>query len=92
MADALLELASQDDTANDLVDRMVATADENIKRFKAKLAGLKRRKSYISWGESASFAQGLTTLLEDLKAGVGDPRVGAELVAAFYEADKGAIE
>ena len=33
----------------------------------------------------------LGTLLEDLRAGVTDPRTGAELVAAFYECDTGAL-
>jgi hypothetical protein len=91
LADALLELASRVDAASDLVDRMIATPEENIKRFKAKLVGLKRRRRFIPWGESGTFAGELAALLEDLKAGVNDPRTGCELVAAFYEADRGAL-
>jgi hypothetical protein len=68
-----------------------ATPEENIKRFKAKLAGLRRRRRFIPWGESGTFAGELAALLEDLKAGVDDPRTGCELVAAFYEADQGAL-
>ncbi|MEI6214977.1 MAG: DUF6880 family protein [Desulfuromonadales bacterium] len=91
LADALLELASCNDAADDLVERLIATPQENIKRFKAKLAGLKRSRRFIGWSESAGFARGLKTLLEDLHAGVEDPRTGAELVAAFYEADVGIL-
>jgi hypothetical protein len=31
LADALLELAGRDDTADDLLERMIATPQENIK-------------------------------------------------------------
>lgn len=91
LADAVLELANRDDAADDLVERMVATPQENSKRFKAKLSGLKRSRRFIRWGESAVFARELLALLQDLQAGVDDPRTGAELVAAFYESDKGAL-
>lgn len=91
LADALLELASLNDAADDLVERMIATPLENVERFKAKLAGLKRRRRFIGWGESAGFARELGALLEDLRAGVTDPRTGVELVAAFYECDAGAL-
>lgn len=91
LADALLELAGRDDAADDLLERMIATPQENVKRFKAKLSGLKRRQRFIGWGESAGFARELGTLLEDLRAGVTDPRTGVELVAAFYECDAGVL-
>jgi len=91
LADALLELANRDDAAEDLLERMIATPLENIKRFKAKLSGLKRSRRFIRWGESAGFARELLALLQDLQAGIDDPRTGAELVAAFYECDKGAL-
>lgn len=91
LADALLELASCNDAADDLVERMIATPQENIKRFKAKLAGLKRSRRFIGWGESSGFARELVALLQDLQAGVDDPRTGVELVAAFYESDTGAL-
>lgn len=91
LAEALLELASGNDAADDLVERMIATPQENIKRFKAKLSGLKRSRRFIGWGESAGFARGLAALLQDLQAAVEDPRTGAELVAAFYECDAGAL-
>jgi hypothetical protein len=69
---------------------MLATPAENIRRYKAKLAGLRRMRRSMGWRESGAFARELGDLLEDLKAAVDDPYVGAELVAAFYEVD-GAI-
>ncbi len=91
LADALLDLAVRDDATDDLVERLIATPQENIKRFKAKLVGIKRSRRFIRWGESAAFARELGALLADLQAGVTEPRTGAELVAAFYECDKGAL-
>lgn len=91
LADVLLKLAGQDKAADDLLERMVATPKENIKRFKAKLSGLKRMRRFIRWGESAGFAHELEAILDDLKAGIEDARTGAELVAAFYETDKGTL-
>jgi hypothetical protein len=91
LADALLELACSHDAVDNLVESMIATPKENSKRFKAKLAGLRRRRRFIRWSESAAFARDLATLLKELKAGVHDPRSGAELVAAFYETDKGTL-
>jgi len=70
---------------------MIMTSQENVKRFKAKLSGLKRSRSFIGWGESARFARELGALPEDLRAGVTDPRIGAELIAAFYECDAGTL-
>ena len=91
LADALLELAAQSDVADGLVDRLIATPTENIQRFREKLTGLKRSRRFIDWRESLVFARKLEMLLRDLRAGVTDPLVGAELVAAFYEADNGVL-
>jgi Family of unknown function (DUF6880) len=91
LAATLLELASRDDAVDDLVERLIATPEGNIKRFKARLSGIKRTRRFIRWGESAAFARELLAVLVDLQAGVTDPRTGAELVAAFYECDKGTL-
>ena len=91
LADALLKLAARDDMADDLVDRIIATPSENIKRFKAKLSAIKRSRRFIRWGESAGFSRELESVLEELKEGVDDPKTGAELASAFYETDKGAL-
>jgi len=91
LADALLVLAAQSGAADDLVERLIATPTENIQRFKKKLAGLKRSRRFIGRRESSGFARQLEILLQDLKAGVTDPLAGAELVAAFYATDCGAL-
>jgi hypothetical protein len=91
LADALLELAKRDGAADDLVKRMTATPAENLRRFKAKLAALKRSRRFVRWGESGALAANLRTLLQDLQAGVKDPVIGTEMIAAFYETDKGVL-
>ncbi len=92
LADALLELAARHDDVADWLERMVASPTENVERFKAKLAALKRRRRFIGWSESTAYAHELSDLLEDLKAGVENPTVGAELVAAFYQTDRAVLE
>ncbi len=92
LADALLNLAVHSDEADDLIEQLIATPKENVQRFKKKLSGLKRRKRFVSWRESASFSRELEMLLQDLKSGVDDPLTGVELVAAFYEADNTIFE
>jgi hypothetical protein len=56
------------DAADNLVDRLVATARENVKRCKAKLAGLNRRRKFILWYEVGLYARQLLMMLDDLKA------------------------
>lgn len=92
LADTLLNIAVHSDEADDLIEQLIATPKENVQRFKQKLSGLKRRKRFISWRESASFSRELEMLLKDLKSGVDDPLTGVELVAAFYEADNTIFE
>ncbi len=87
LADALLDLAVHSDEADDLIEQLIATPKENVQRFKKKLSGLKHRKRFIGWRESAGFARELEMLLQDLRSGVSDPLTGIELMAAFYEAD-----
>lgn len=92
LADALLSLASHIDAADELIQRLIATPKENLRRYKQKLAGLKRRRRFILWRESADFANELETLLGDLKSAVEDPQTGVELIAAFYRADAAIFE
>ncbi|MFZ5951712.1 MAG: DUF6880 family protein [Candidatus Rifleibacteriota bacterium] len=87
LADALLELEQQSKLAVDLTDRLLATPKENWQRFRAKMAGLRRMKRFISYRETAVFAQRLEMLLGDLRAAVTDPLKGLELLISFYEAD-----
>jgi len=92
LAEALLELESRNDAAHDVVERMLATSQENVKRFKSKLVRLKRGERFVSWRESADLAHRLESLLDDLRAGVEDPRTGVELLASFFESDKAIME
>jgi len=88
LANALLELAMQSDAADDMIDRLIATPQENIVRFREKLSSLKHLQRFIDWRESLSFSRELEALLQDLEAGLSDPMTGVELVSAFYETDK----
>ena len=92
LADALIALEGQSQEAEDMVERLVATPGEIIKRFKAKLAGLKRAHRFISWRENSSFARELSGLLFDLEEGVEDGKIGVELVARFFEIDNAVFE
>ncbi|MEA3467819.1 MAG: hypothetical protein U9R57_06305 [Thermodesulfobacteriota bacterium] len=83
-----MELAIQSDAADDMVDRLIATPQENTARFKEKLSSLKHSRHFIDWRESLSFSRELEAMLQDLEAGVSDPMTGVELVSAFYETDK----
>lgn len=88
LADALLEMAVNYDEVDNLVERLVATPKEKVKRFKAKLSGLKRGRRFIDWREAGSFARELAGLLVDLEESVEDGKTGVELVARFFECDR----
>jgi hypothetical protein len=82
-----VRLAARDETVADEVARLTASPGEIVKRFKANLASLKRSRRFVPYRESRDFSRELADLLEDLKAGVTDPRAGVELTAAFFAAD-----
>jgi hypothetical protein len=67
LADTLLILCQTSTEANNLVSRLLAPPAKNVKRFKDKLASLKRGRRFIDWNESADFARELAQLLNDLK-------------------------
>jgi hypothetical protein len=87
LADILLSISETSPEADEVVKRLLATPDQNIKRYKDKLTRLKRGRSFISWRESATFVSQLHQLLNDLEAGAIDPCLGVELVGRFFEAD-----
>ena len=87
LADILLDAEEWNEDVQDKVDRAIAPPAENVRRFKAKLRGIGRRKGVLGWGESTRFARELEGLLDDLRAGIQDPMVGVELTLAFYEGD-----
>ena len=88
LADTLLELAAWDKRAESKMQRMTAAPSENVGRFKRKLAALKKRNGFIDWRGSTGFARELEFMLDDLEAGLEDPRTGVELMAKFFEADE----
>lgn len=91
LAEALLKLANRDESAEVMVERLITTPNDILKHVKSKLSGLKRSRKFISWRESAHFARELEDLLQDIKAGVDDSRTGAELIASFFETDRGTL-
>jgi hypothetical protein len=91
LAEALLELANRDEAAHHVMDRLITTPNDILKRVKSKLSKLKRSRKFISWRESADFARELEGLLQDIKAGVNDSRAGVEMVASFFETDNGTL-
>lgn len=91
LADALLELSEHNDAVSAKLERMTTSPKDNIRRFKSKLSGLKRGKNFVQWRYSKSFAEDLSSMLEDIKAGIDDPVEGIKLVVKFYEADEGTI-
>ncbi|MBI9113344.1 lipopolysaccharide assembly protein LapB [Maridesulfovibrio ferrireducens] len=88
LVDALLDLAVYSETADGLVERLIATPTESVQRFKYKLSSLRKSGDFVSWKAALGFARELCALLDDLKAGVTDPCTGVSLVAEFYEADE----
>ncbi len=87
LADVLLELSLANPDVDDRIKRLLATPEQNVKRYKDKLASLKRSRSFISWREAGAFVDQLEHMLNDLDAGICDPWVGVELVGKFFEAD-----
>ena len=92
LADALLKMAAHHHEADELVERLVATPKEKVKRFKTKLTGLKRARRFIGWREVGGFARELSGLLADLEESVEDGKTGVELVARFFECDRAVFE
>jgi hypothetical protein len=88
LADALIDLANHDDLAADVVERLSSDPQELIKKVKRKITGLKRRKTFIHWQESARFAKKIEAILTDIEAADPDPETGLKLMTAFYETDR----
>ena len=92
LAEALFELANRSEKADEVILRLLSSKKEKLKRFKAKLAGLKRRTHFISWRESSDFSCRLASLIKDLREAVDDPKTGVECVLKFYETDEAIFE
>lgn len=68
LADALLALAVHSDEADDLIERLIATPEKNVQRFKKRLFSLKGSRRFIDWRGSAGFAWELEMLLQDVNS------------------------
>lgn len=88
LADVLLMLANQTTEVNDRIERLITPPSDFVQQFKMQLSQLKSSKYYYDWRGSSSFSLELEMMLQDIKLKVHDPLIGAELVAAFYEADE----
>lgn len=89
LADALLEMASRHDDAAEMVGRLLASPEGNLRRFQDNLEGLASltdRRHFIDWRYTAEYAMDCCDLLQDLEAANPDPRTGVENVAAFFSA------
>lgn len=87
LADVLLQVAIHSDAAHDIVQLLVSTPQEKIKRFNARINGLKRARKFIDWRESAEFARGIESSLENLKSSRIDPCKGVQLMGKFFKTD-----
>lgn len=92
LAEALLDLAARSEVADATVERLVATPDEAISRFKSQLAGIRRRRRFVDWRGASDFAYELSALLDGLTDGVQEARTGVELAASFFKADGAIME
>ncbi len=90
LANALAYLSLRTEGGTEYVEALLLTPEEATKRFKSKLAGLKRRRKYIDWRAAPDFARELELILATLHEGVDDPKTGLGLVGEFFSCD-GAI-
>lgn len=92
LVDALLDLAMRSDKAYAVAERLASPSKDNAKRYKQKLAGLKRGRRFIDYNEAYNFSTELSEMLDDLTAGVADPKTGVELMVSFIMMDKRIFE
>ena len=91
LAEALLELAEWSERAERVVTRLTTEPKDKIKRFKSKIAGLKRSKKFIPRRESRRIAAELEELLVLLQSAMQEPHTAAELTLLFFETDQGTL-
>ena len=92
LANALAYLSLRTEGGTEYMEALLLTPEEAHKRFKAKLAGLKRRRKYIDWRAAPDFARELELILATLHEGVDDPKTGLGLVGEFFSCDRAIFE
>lgn len=89
LADLLIEVARDSESAQNKVQRAVSSKTQNVSLFQQKLKSIiNDSRRFIPWKYSASFADELRDLLQDIKEGASDPNQGLSLVVEFFKADE----
>ena len=89
LADALLAVAQRNKAASEMVESMTSAPADNVNRLRARIRALAGHREFVDWRGAPAYAGELVGLLDQIRLGVDDPKTGADLVAAFYEADDG---
>lgn len=63
-----------------------------LRQVKAKLAGVRRAKTFIPRRDCKKLARKMLDIVQGIKACATSPKQGVELVAAFYNVDRGLFE
>lgn len=92
LADALLEVAENDDHAMNIVIRLTSTSDQNRKRIVKNISKLVRSKKFYDWREAEILATRLDDILDDIEAFVLEPEEGIGFLSAFFESDRAVLE
>jgi thioredoxin-like negative regulator of GroEL len=92
LAETLVELAESDDSAADIVERLLAPPAENATRFSKKLTALKSRRHFYTWRETSTFINKLESILADIQSANPTPEEGVEMVLKLFDADGDCFE
>jgi len=88
LADLLMEITSDSESANNKVQRAISRQTQNVKLFKEKLKYYKSDgRRYVPWKRSSSFAREVSDLIEDIKVGASKPQEGIQLLFEFYKTE-----
>lgn len=87
LAEALINIAQYNEEAALVVERLISTEEENLKRFKTRLTSLKKSDRFISWRESSDFSNKLRDILDDLELANPAPNQGLKLISSFIKTD-----
>jgi hypothetical protein len=88
LSQALLDLVSYYDGANEVIDRLISTPQENAERFENKLLELKEMDIFYDYKDASKFVLHLNIMLNSLKSDTKDPNLGLNLIIKFYESDE----
>ena len=91
LAEALIEIADEDDVRSSKVSRLVSDDAENERRFMRRLDDLKQDDRYFAWRQVSQFASELSDIVEDISH-LSNPDIGFSLICRFYVADSQVFE